>query len=296
MKNRKLLIALTFLILLNIFITFSQTQEGQQTSLRQSVLIYAGWWWLIFIIGIIFIIAGIALRNIFIDGSKWILYIGLFCIFLAIFFAEFIYILPLIGPLGPFKIPLLNCEQIQSKDILTTIACVFSGVAPSGYETYAWLVWFIFIFILPLAILMALFFDFTKGLLGNSRAENVIAFAASLIAYKALMSIIFIEFITIGFGGVALFFINILFFGWVIKGIRRLFYWTTQARKMMEIQDLARFDELMRIREELYGAYMALIRAGNWEKAKEMETRIEELNKKIQELARKLGKEAPGIS
>ena len=264
------------------------SQENQQPGQYVKAIInYAAWWWLFFIIGIFVIIIGIALRSL--SWSKYIVYSGLLVVFVSIFLCEFLYVLPLIPQIKVtgLEVDPAPCTQPEGLSFLEQVACIFSGLTPKG-GVLAIVVWFVFLFTLPLAIIVGLFWEFTSSfIITNRNVRRVIAFAAGLIAYRFLMAYLFVEFISVGLGGIALFFINILFFGWAVNGIRRLFASAEMVKKMREVQDLAQLERLMRMRDELYAAWEAAVRAGNTQKADELKKQIDNIDEQINQLSNK---------
>ncbi len=273
------------------------SQEAGQTQTQKTVgtyvttlLGYAGIWWLIFVIGIFLIIIGIAIRSR-ITISKILMYSGIITVFVSVLLAEILYVLPLIPVIR--GIDVYPCFQLESKNLslIEQIACIFSGITPVN-NVISWLVWFVFLFILPLAILVSLFWEFTTAaIITHPGARRVIAFASALIAYRFLMAYLFVEFISVGLGGIALFFVNILFFGWAVNGIRRLFAFAEQVKAMREAQNIAMLERLFRMRDDLYAQWEFAIRQGNTQLANQLKEQLDKIDEQIENLRKKVEKE-----
>jgi hypothetical protein len=175
-------------------------------------------------------------------------------------------------------------------------ACIISGYAPS---TYSWLgitVFFIFGIIIPLAMLITLFYDFS-GFLTNKNVRNVIAFTGALLSFRALFSTLFIDFLIYGFGGIGLLFFNYLFFGWAITWVRRMFAMVQITKTLLTVQDMAEYNRLVEYRDELIRARDTLVRGGGSpDEIKKYDELIENVDKKIKELEGKIQKKGGKIS
>jgi len=239
-KNKKrltiflVLLTAIFLVLITSLIVFSQSQNQNQNNqnvqdITQTLSFWSGVWWLFLIGGIIAIPLGYILAGRVPELLTKILTIGgFFAIFMAIIIAESLYVWPLFsGVLNLFKgdLALVDCvEDINPiKDLPQFIAYTFSGYCIYAQNYVAAIaVWIIFVLILPLAILIALFWDFSEGMFKDKRVRNVVSFSGALIAYRVLMSTFFINFLSYGFGGIALLFFHWLFFRWGTRAVVRI--------------------------------------------------------------------------
>jgi len=225
--------------------------SGKEFTSTMSILV--GLWWLFLSLGFLLLLLAIFLT------SRIVARIGLFLIFLGIFEVELIYILPIFGGyLDIFKgdFVLVECSNVDTTQYLKFISCLFGGHAIESKNLWiGWTIWFVFVFMLPLAILYSLFYEFSD-FLTNKNVRNVVTFAMSLIAYRALMSTIFIEILTYGAGGIALLFINWLFFAYILKAVDKMFELAEKSERLSRI-----FIEGARRRRYFYDA---AARANYW--------------------------------
>lgn len=282
------IIVFLFIFFFNIIkiVTSQQMSQNKNSSTEyaKTIIGYAGWWWLFFSLGIFLIILGILVRNLNDVLSRFLLYGGLAVVFFSIFLAQILYVLPLIPVIKGIDIYL--CEEVANLNTIQYVSCIFSGMTPKS-DIYSFIIWAIFLFVLPLSILIGLFWEFTTPfIIENPNVRKVIAFASALIAYRFLMAYLFVEFISVGLGGIALFFVNILIFGWAVNGIRRLFRFTETVRRMREVQNLAQLERLMRMRDEIYAAWQAAIREGNVQLADQLRQQLDNIDRQINRLRR----------
>jgi len=231
-----MLLTITVLTMIEPLVTFSQQQnqnENQNTQNIEDITNilnrFSGLWWVFMIGGIIAIPLGHRLAGI---APLWVTNLltggGFFAIFMAIIIAEALYVFPLFkGVLNLFKgdLALVDCVKDINpiKDLPQFIAYTFSGYCIDAQnEALAIIVWIIFVLILPLAILIALFWEFSEGMFRDNRVRNVVSVAGALIAYRVLMSTFFINFLSYGFGGIALLFFHWLFFRWGTRAVLRI--------------------------------------------------------------------------
>ena len=296
----KRIIFLMFFLLMLFSIGLSQ--EVKLGEIRETILSWAAWYWLFFISGIFVIAVGIILRK---KGgiAKLAVEIGLLLVFVAIFLAEILYILPHVS-FGP-KISYKACKSFFGEFKATTPekaiinvfeigCCIFTGFVPVEFTVYSIVVFILFMMIIPLAILITLFWDFSS-FITHPNARKVIAFCSALLSYRMLISTFFIEFLSYGFGGIGILFFNYLFFGWSIKAIRKLFAFSEHVSTMLSAQDLAELDRLIEMREELLRAYRQAISMGDIDKAEKIRGELEKINTLIENL-RKGRKRVPAPS
>ena len=109
-----------------------------------------------------------------------------------------------------------------SKGFFYVLACVISGYVPAEMHAISIAVFFIFGVIIPIGMLIALFYDFTPDtLIKNKNAKAVIAISAAFLAYRGGLSTAFIEVLTYGFLGVGALMVSTLFVGWISEAVDR---------------------------------------------------------------------------
>ena len=302
-KYSLLFFLITFAFLTHLGIAES-TSNTSLSDIEKDIQAWARGWWVFFIIGILIIVIGIAFR-----GKIWasgIVTLGVIIIFVAVFLAELSYLvipgrLPLLGvkvdisACENYFIPLIEeTQQDPIYDFFGTSACILSGYAPSTYNWLGMSIFFIFGIIIPLAILITLFYDFS-GFLINRNVRNVIAFTGGLLSFRALFSTLFIDFIIYGYGGIGLLMFNYLLFGWAITWVRRMFAMVQTTRTLLTVQDMAEYDRLVEYRDELIRARDTLIRmGGSPDEIKGYDKLIQQVEKRIRKLTEQIQRRGGG--
>jgi hypothetical protein len=301
-----LLTALTIVFFANITIApTDSTSTNNFNDIESTVQQWAHYWWGLFIVGILVITSGIALR-----GRSWasgIVTSGVIIVFIAVVLAEVEYLItPGRIPILGVKVNVTICENIfqpvieESQkqdpiyDFVGMTACIISGYAPSTYSWLSIIVFFIFGIILPLAMLISLFYDFS-GFLTNKNVRNVIAVSGALLSFRALFSTLFIDFLTYGFGGIGLLFINYLFFGWAITWVRRMFAMVQITKTLLTVEDMAEYNRLVEYRDELIRARDTLVRGGGSpDEIKKYDNLINSVTDQINKLEKNIQKKGGG--
>jgi len=234
---RNPLFIILMIIGVGIFIIIMATMGVPSVSVKEGITsttlnMIVGYWWLFISAGILLILISLlfSLRKV----AK----AGLLLIFVGIFLIELVYVLPIFGGyLDILKgdLSLVDCSNVDPTQYLQYISCLFGGHAIESKNLWlGWTIWFVFVFILPLAILYSLFYEFSD-FFANNNIRKVITFAMSLIAYRALMSTIFIEILTYGAGGIGLLLINWMFFGYIVKSVDRIFKVAESSQRLANI-------------------------------------------------------------
>jgi len=244
-------VVVLIIVVANMGVPSVSSKEGLTPAMNAIV----GFWWLFLSLGFLLLLIALLFT------WRKIARLGLLLIFLGIFLIEVVYVLPIFGGyLDIFKgdLTLVDCSKITPSEYLQYISCLFGGHAIEAKNLWiGWIIWFVFVFILPLAILYSLFYEFSD-FFANKNVRNVITFAMSLIAYRALMSTIFIEILTYGAGGIGLLLINWLFFGYIVKVVDRIFGLAEKSERLANI--------LFAATEKRRFFYKALSRSGYWSK------------------------------
>ena len=290
---KSLHVILVFLVLMFFSINLSLKEKEEIISFPIKEFIQ--WWWALLFVGIMLLVLGIAIRNVKWRASKVMLYLGVVLVFIGITLAEVAYILiPKLLPSFGLDFSVKKCEEFFSPpqtqqpidpttNIIGISACIFAGYVPSNYSIVSIVAFVVFMLILPLAILYSLFYDFSDFL--NVRIRKVVAFSATLISYRALISSFFIDFLTFGFGGIVLLFFNYLLFGWGIRWVRGMFAHIHYAQAIFRVQDISYLQDLYNKRDELLKEkefYLSL--PPEQAQALNAAERIKEIDKQIKEI------------
>ncbi|MGC9200695.1 MAG: hypothetical protein ACP5F8_01895, partial [Candidatus Aenigmatarchaeota archaeon] len=236
MKGIKVAYSLVFAMLFLFFSSFAQ--EVFKTKIEWIHRIGA-WWLFFFIIGIALIFLGIILGRVNWKIRRWLSIAGLIAIFLGVFGAEIVYLIPYLGkPIITYE----ECQGVvtppstpQQPDPIVTVvglsSCIFTGFAPSGYDLYTIVTFVIFGIIAPLAMLIALFYEFTD-FLTHTGVRNVMAFLSALVAYRFLLSSLFIELLGYGFAGLGILLFDYFFFMIVFRAMQKLWAGTAMIESI----------------------------------------------------------------
>jgi len=190
-----------------------------------------GLWW-------IFIFAGVPLFFFAIFyKSERVALAGVILMFIGFILVQVAYVLPLFGgyiDILKGDLSIVDCSRVKPEEILQYASCILAGHAVEAKNiVIGWTVWFVFVFLLPLIILYYLFLEFSDFL--KQGAREVVAFAMSLIAYRALMSTLFIEMLSYGAGGIALLAINWLFFGYIRRIVDGMFEEIEKSKRLANV-------------------------------------------------------------
>ena len=220
---KKTAILLTLLTLLFFIPSIAQTESkiGSKIAWIQQI---GEWWLFLFIIGIGIIFFSLIIGKVNWKIRKYGSIIGLIVVLLGIFGAEILYLIPYLGN----KIIEYNeCKEISFvkglsyENIVYTFACIFVGYAPAGAELTTLSLFIVFGVIAPLAMLIALFYEFTDFLI-NPGVRRVMAFLSALVAYRFLLATLFIDLLGYGFAGLGILLFDYFFFMIVFRAMRRL--------------------------------------------------------------------------
>jgi hypothetical protein len=304
MSKIKISCLLTFLIFSLVSSVFAQDMTSKVEWIHQ----IGSWWLFLFIIGIALIFAGIIFGRFNLKIRKWSCIIGLVAIFVAIFGVEIIYLIPYLPPFGKSVVTYQECQGVvttpstpQQPDPIVTVvglsACIFAGFAPSGYDLYTIVTFVIFGIIAPLAMLIALFYEFTD-FLTHTGVRNVMAFLSALVAYRFLLSSLFIELLGYGFAGLGILLFDYFFFMIVFRAMKSL--WKggeimEEVIKSLTLEETADvINRLDKLEEKINKLQTAMERAPA-ELKEELKRELEKTLKEKEELKKKAMKRPPRI-
>jgi hypothetical protein len=171
--------------------------------------------------------------------------------------------------------------------ITYTTSCILTGYAPTGLEWLTVTTFVIFGIILPLGLLITLFWEFVpEGLIRSTAARRVIAVIAALFAFRGFFATFFVEMLSYGFAGVGALAVAVLFTGFVWK-IAYSFVTPLGVPIKAELRyfALGEAEEIKREIGELIKAKTALEEEGK--PTKDIEDRINRLTKRLEELEKK---------
>jgi hypothetical protein len=196
--------------------------QAQQTPLTvPDWVMWVSGLWLIFLFIAFFLLAVAYI----VKGStgKTIMGLGISFLFASIVMLLISVLLPLFGqPTVAYE----KCETMFKPNValLTfpglfyTTSCVITGYAPAGLEWLTISTFAIFGVILPLGLLIALFWELVpEGLITSSAVRRVIAVIAALFAFRGFFATFLIEVLSYGFLGIGALAIAVLFTGFVWK-------------------------------------------------------------------------------
>jgi len=198
---RKILsLTLSVSVVLLLFLPKAQAQGQDILSFLNSVWIWAGW--LLFLaFGIIFILVSIMIAPRFPGISRLLFGIGTFSLVGSLFLIELAYVLPF---LQKGEISYSECQTIVQENLLDTAACIIVGYAPTKEATsITSLSFWIFVVIIPLFILIYIFYDFVSisGMIEDKNARAVIGVGFGFLAFRGFLASKFVNFLSYGLFG-----------------------------------------------------------------------------------------------
>lgn len=214
---------------------------------------------LFILLGTVITIGGAYLARYWGRGGKYIAIFGVFLIFIGIFGIEILFAARFIGKPDPL---IKECKNISttneiSKNLIVTGSCIIIGYAPKDLEITTIGSFLIFALILPLSLIIALFYEFID-FLTNENVRRVVVFASALIAYRGLLASMFVELLSYSFAGVALLAINYLLFGIIYRAISGIWKLTERMRMIGKAiirgQDVDYIQQLLTRREQILKA------------------------------------------
>jgi hypothetical protein len=252
---RKILsLTLSVSVVLLLFLPKAQAQGQDILSFLNSVWIWAGW--LLFLaFGIIFILVSIMIAPRFPGISRLLFGIGTFSLVGSLFLIELAYVLPF---LQKGEISYSECQTIVQENVLATAACIIVGYAPTKEATsITSLSFWIFVVIIPLFILIYLFYDFVSisGMIENKNARAVIGVGFGFLAFRGFLASKFVNFLSYGLFGIALLVIDLILasglLGYGNKFYRKWFEKSIERGKRREDATKTAREEVKKLLEAL---------------------------------------------
>jgi hypothetical protein len=173
-------------------------------------------------------------------------------------------------------------------------SCILTGYAPEGLEWLNVVTFFVFGIILPLALLIPLFYDFIpEGMIVNRNARKVIGLVMALFAFRGFFATFFIELLSYGFTGVGALLIGVLVSGIVYNSAKRLIMPLGK-----HVKEELRWDilaEINRLNEEIRNlerakSQLTSARLYDTDEANKIDKAIKEKSERIKELEKKASK------
>lgn len=284
MTSKKILKKLTtFLVIMFLPVFNISLAEG---GILPWVHTIGAWWLFFFVIGIAFIFAGVIFGQISYMLRKYLCIIGLVIIFIGMFGAKAVYLIPFLG--GEKTNFYTRCESVSESNIIETISCIFIGYAPTGFELYTLGTFIIFGIIAPLGILIALFYEVTRDIFTSSGVRNVVTFLSALIAFRTLLASMFFELLNYGFAGLGIMLVNYLFFMIIFKVMQKLWKGAEEIRSIITYTAAETIAELTRQLKNAEAMLSTL--SPDTDLYKYYQRRAKELKEEIKKLTKEAGK------
>jgi len=159
-------------------------------------------------------------------------------------------------------------------------SCVFAGYVPTELSWLGLVTFFIFGIVLPLALLISVFYDSTD-FLTHRGVRGVVTLSLSLIAFRFLLASLFLELLGYGIAGIGLILVDFLLFEVLFRRLSKTAAATTQLKLVETGMARAKFDELA----DHYKHAMSL---GRYGEAKNLESELRKLVTAYPELKRDL--------
>ena len=257
MKKLSIVILTFFLFLVSS--TFAQEEAPKYTGILNWLAGMGSWSLFLIIIGGAVVAGSIIFGRAWPSVSKWGILIGLLIIFLGLFVVQIIYILPYLGkpvltytvcsestlmliPSAPISGMKVTIPDPLASVVIPT-ACVFAGYVPTELSWLGLVTILIFGIILPLALLISVFYDSTDFLThGGVRA--VVTLSLSLIAFRFLLASLFLELLGYGIAGIGLILVDFLLFELLFKRLSRMAAGAMEVKLVETGMARAKFDEL----------------------------------------------------
>jgi len=243
------------------------------------------WWLVLFIAGVFLIFVGIIVGKVNWRIRKWLSILGLIIIAIGIFGAEIVYLIPYLGePVVSYQ----ECKEISFGldfyNIVYSFGCIFVGYAPAGTEVITIITFVIFGMIAPIAILVALFYEFTDFII-HPGVRNVITVVSAIIAYRFLLATLFIDVLGYGFAGLGILLFNYFFFMVVFRTMKGLW---AGAAMIENIVKATKEEMIADLTKKLRDAESVLVTLGpGTPEYKHWKNRVDQLRRQLEELQRK---------
>jgi hypothetical protein len=257
---KKLLIITLAFFLLSVNLTFAQEEVPKYTGILNWLMMLGSWTFLVIVLGGMIVAGSMIFGRARPDVSKYGTLIGLLIIFIGLFGIQIVYITPYL-----FGKPVLTytiCSEstqmliptvpvsglkITIPDPLASVviptSCVFAGYVPTELSWLGLVTFFIFGIILPLALLISVFY-YSTDFLTHKGVRSVVTLSLSLIAFRFLLASLFLELLGYGIAGIGLILVDFLLFEILFTRLSKTAAAATQLKLIETGMARARFDEL----------------------------------------------------
>jgi hypothetical protein len=282
MEVKKVLAFFEFLMFFSQIVLAQETQGFEAPGWARAI---SGLWIIVLVAA--FILISVAL----IARKKGVLYAGIIVLYISI-------ILIIIGVLLPiFGKPTVTYEECKSMfapdvSILTmpglfyTTSCIFTGYVPQNLEWLTVTTFIIFGIILPLALLISLFFSFIPDfMITDKNARRVIAVVGALFAFRGFFATFFIQILEYGFVGIGALMVGTLFTGFVWKAAEKFISpLGIKTETALKIMKLGYYEDLEKQYRLLMSAKQAARKQHNQKLVNEIEQELAEIEKELKKV------------
>ncbi|MBU5689899.1 MAG: hypothetical protein QXM68_01730 [Candidatus Aenigmatarchaeota archaeon] len=175
-------------------------------------------------IGSFLILFGIIIAGSHLRTGKTLSYIGLGVIIVGFLIIQMSYVMKSRAALAtPMTV---KCSTGGANNIAEGIMCVITGYKYKGnYGGFAFLSYWVFGVVVPLLLLMSLFYDFvsSSGVIKRPQSQKIVGYCLGLIAYRGFVVTNLLEILSIGTLGIALVALDLIFLGGLLAYINRVF-------------------------------------------------------------------------
>jgi len=306
-----LIIVLTFFLLL-VSSTFAQEEAPKYTGILNWLMGLGSISFLLIVAGGAIVAASMIFGRAWPRVSKWGVLIGLFIVFIGLFAIQLVYIIPFLGkPVLSYtacnestqmlipSAPISGMNITIPDPLASTVipfSCVFAGYVPTELSWLGLVTFFIFGIVLPLALLISVFYDSTD-FLTHTGVRAIVTLSLSLIAFRFLLASLFLELLGYGIAGIGLILVDFLLFEVLFKRLSRTAAAATELKLLETGMARAKFNELL----DAYKHEMSLGDLANKERVKALHSELQKLvtaypglKKELDELLSKPEYKPPG--
>ncbi|MCX8178305.1 MAG: hypothetical protein N3D75_00545 [Candidatus Aenigmarchaeota archaeon] len=179
---------------------------------------------LLIFIGAFLILFGIIIAGSHLRTGKTLSYIGLGVIIIGFLIIQMSYVMKSKEALTtPMTV---KCSTGGMNNIAEGLMCVITGYKYKGnYGGFAFVSYWVFGVVIPLLLLMTLFYDFVRssGVIQQPKSQKIVGYCLGLIAYRGFVVTNLLEMLSIGTLGIALVALDLIFLGGLLAYIHRVF-------------------------------------------------------------------------
>jgi len=278
--QKRLFFTTLFSLLLFSF-ALAQDEEGKISEKIGWIRQIGMWWLFLFVFGVALIFTGIIVGKANWKIRKWLSILGLIIVFLGIFGAEIVYLTPYLfgNPVVEYK----ECKSLTmpGENPIYTLACMFVGFAPPSLEWQTLGAFIIFGVIAPIAMLTALFYEFT-GFLTHKGVRNVMAFLSALVAYRFLLATLFIDLLGYGFAGLGILLFDYFFFMVIFRVMKGLWAGAAMIEEIIVETEMEKIADLTKKLRDAQSVLSTL--SPTSPEYKYWKTKVDQLENELKEL------------